>query len=623
MNKLKGIFLTAALPLCGATALAVAPLGYYTSLEGKKGAELRKAVSAICGKSFTKIEYGSDEGGSWDAFKRTDVRTFQGKQIWRDMYSNNAVFVESGHAALNIEHCVAKSWWTGTGAYSGVEYTTAYSDLHHLNPSDAVANNKKSNYIIAPVGNASWTNGLVKLGAPAAGYGGSQTTVFEPADEYKGDFARAYFYMFTIDRSNLQLNDSTPDANSQWNDTKQIKDLVNFPVAAEGVTFQPWFAKMLLEWNAADPVDAEEMHRNDEVNAVQGNRNPYIDCPALAEYIFGDKGDAAFSYAAVEVVDRPAAPVVKGFQATGWNQYVGDWWEPAKVEVEGVSAPLYVSLNGADWQQFGSSVDIPAATTHGQEYTVRMYTEKTLGDRVLKSAITTLTLNGKNPELKDYTKARWELVSTTAMVEKGKQYILLSSKLKKPMGWGVVGTALKDEDAVTFTGDFVTNIPVGSAILEFEDAADAGSYLIKVTDFSGTPKGYLTTTAAKQLKIGATGTPATIEVNADLQAIIDLGKNASGAAVGNILYNASSPRFACYTSAQEPVLLYRITKADVSTNLDMVDVDMTVAVSGRDILAPAGSRIFSIGGAAVSGKSLPSGLYIVLLPNGKVVKLAM
>lgn len=44
---------------------------------------------------------------------------------------------------------------------------------------------------------------------------------------------------------------------------------------------------VLLEWMAADPVDTWEMGRNDSVEAINGNRNVFIDYPELAFLMFG------------------------------------------------------------------------------------------------------------------------------------------------------------------------------------------------------------------------------------------------------------------------------------------------------------------------------------------------
>jgi len=44
---------------------------------------------------------------------------------------------------------------------------------------------------------------------------------------------------------------------------------------------------LFLEWNADDPVSAIELNRNNVLENFQGNRNPFIDNPALATIIWG------------------------------------------------------------------------------------------------------------------------------------------------------------------------------------------------------------------------------------------------------------------------------------------------------------------------------------------------
>jgi len=47
-----------------------------------------------------------------------------------------------------------------------------------------------------------------------------------------------------------------------------------------------------LKWSRQDPVSTKETTRNDAVYGVQHNRNPFVDHPELAEYIWGTrKGD--------------------------------------------------------------------------------------------------------------------------------------------------------------------------------------------------------------------------------------------------------------------------------------------------------------------------------------------
>ena len=46
---------------------------------------------------------------------------------------------------------------------------------------------------------------------------------------------------------------------------------------------------LLLKWHREDPVSQKEIDRNNGIQKTQGNRNPFIDYPYLAEYIWGEK----------------------------------------------------------------------------------------------------------------------------------------------------------------------------------------------------------------------------------------------------------------------------------------------------------------------------------------------
>lgn len=52
---------------------------------------------------------------------------------------------------------------------------------------------------------------------------------------------------------------------------------------------------MFLKWNSQDPVSAKETSRNNAVQAVQHNRNPFIDHPELAEFIWGTRSSENWS----------------------------------------------------------------------------------------------------------------------------------------------------------------------------------------------------------------------------------------------------------------------------------------------------------------------------------------
>lgn len=252
------------------SANATYPDGYYDSLEGKCGHELMLAVKAKV-RTHHVISYGSD---TWNAFKSTDVRVVNGTEYWWDMYSDLLLPVADGRPnsnTMNIEHSVANSWW-------GKTQNDAYKDIVHLNPSESKANSRKGNYPLAELGSVSWTNGWTSVGSPKSGQGGGAGTCYEPADEYKGDFARVFMYMFTV------YDDISWKSNTAW-----MYD------TSSDLMFKPWAKELLLRWSANDPVSDKERMRNDGIQKEQQNRNPFIDLPDLAEHIWGSKSNVPFS----------------------------------------------------------------------------------------------------------------------------------------------------------------------------------------------------------------------------------------------------------------------------------------------------------------------------------------
>lgn len=258
----------AGLSLTALSVTAQAPEGYYNSLDGKSGDALWKAVKEIGFKGHKRISYGDN---TWTAFRQTDTRTVNGTECWWDMYSSNNVPISSGHPDMNIEHSVANSWWDGTK-------NDAYCDIVHLNPSDKDANNRKSNFPLGIVATKTFDNGVTIVGKPASGYGGGSSNVYEPCDEYKGDFARVFMYMFVI------YDDMAWGTRFTW----------MYDTSSE-LMFKPWAYNMLLEWSAADPVSQKEIYRNNGIAKTQGNRNPFIDLPDLADYIWGAKRGQKYS----------------------------------------------------------------------------------------------------------------------------------------------------------------------------------------------------------------------------------------------------------------------------------------------------------------------------------------
>ncbi len=586
-----------------ASMLAEAPAGYYSSLEGKKGDELKNAVKAVSmPEDFEMVSYGED---SWTAFQKTDVRTVEGRQIWRDMYSNRMVYVSTGHDGLNIEHSVANSWWGGKNGSR-----EAYSDLMHLNPSDADANNKKSNHPLGKVADARlYDNGISKIGTPFSGFGGGAATVFEPVDEYKGDFARAYLYIFTA------------YADIPWKEDANGKYMLD--IATGSVKPQAWVIDMLLSWAAADPVDDVEMARNEEIYKIQHNRNPFIDFPALGEYIYGSKKGEAFATASNKAaeVNRPAEPVATGLWLTGVNTYSGRYWTDNSLSFDYTEGNLWISCDGGSYQQYGSQITIPQAKAHGEKHTIRAYTTEDPNGEGLRSPIVYVTMTGKDTSVTDYTGAVWTPVTMTSEITPDSYYLILSENVKHVMSYEG-SNFLQMCGFPRFDGDNITCISDEAALVRFVPVSGAESqYTLLISDPLGKEKGYWQANASNKMKLNAaSGTAAEVTVDENGRAIIKFSVN------GSLQYNKTQPRFTNYATNQGAVVLYKFKEfPQPGSGIETPSIieEAPVAVSSRDIIVPEGGAVYDLNGRRVSGMNLAPGVYVAVTPQGRAVKIAI
>lgn len=243
------------------------PPGYYNQANGLFGLPLQQALHNIV-KNHQVESYGD----LWDDYYDTDRKT-NGKvwDIYSDVpggtppyeftfFSDQCGNYNSEGDCYNREHSFPQSWF-GDGAYP------MYSDLYQVYPTDGYVNGKRSNYPYGTVSNATWTsqNGC-KLGS--CNYPGYSGTVFEPINAYKGDLARTYFYMATRYYSE----------DGSWPGS----DMVN------GSQPKPWALSLLRAWHQNDPVSEKEIARNNAIYQIQDNRNPFIDHPEYADYIWGN-----------------------------------------------------------------------------------------------------------------------------------------------------------------------------------------------------------------------------------------------------------------------------------------------------------------------------------------------
>lgn len=278
--SLIALFFVAQLAWAGVTPPADIP-AYWASADGKAGQELWNAVSSRTNVGYKSLGYN----GLWTAYATTDVYPGTNK-IW-DMYgecdftySNDKCGTYNGVCdCYNREHSIPQSYWGGGTTGIGC-------DIFHLVPTDGKINGVRSNDEFGEVnggkdwnGNksgsaGSWSTDKKTIASTAGEVIQGSGNVFEPKDQYKGDFARGY--MGTIikwQQSNLTTG------NNFFSGTYT-------PSAYFGFTKKA--VVLMMKWHREDPVSQKEIDRNNGIQKTQGNRNPFIDYPYLAEYIWGE-----------------------------------------------------------------------------------------------------------------------------------------------------------------------------------------------------------------------------------------------------------------------------------------------------------------------------------------------
>lgn len=344
---------------------AEVPAGYYSNLKGKSESALKTALYNIIHNQSQQQTYN----GLPSFFRRTDVRP--GTNYWWDMYSDMDVLTSIQFGTyMNREHSLPKSWWGGN------TNIPAYTDINHLYPGEAKANQAKSNYPLGEIKagvTPKFTNGVSQVGM-GVNSGGAEY-VFEPANEYKGDFARTYFYMVTCYQ------------NMSWTNTCQVKNGV-YP------SLQQWAIDLLLKWHRADPVSQKEQDRNEQVYLIQANRNPFIDYPELVEYIWGDKKGQPYNPAETP---EPAGNAVlitpPNKMALDFNQVATGHTAQSLLQFRGESMkhPLTLSVSGVNRSFFKvstTSVGASAANAESGTWVTVTYSPTSVGSHTARLIIT-------------------------------------------------------------------------------------------------------------------------------------------------------------------------------------------------------------------------------------------
>lgn len=245
---------------------------YYSGITGTSGMTLKDQLTDLI-DGHTVVSYD----GLYEVYKTSDNRPEDNTVF--DMYAD----IHFSHSktcgnygkegdCFNREHSVPKSWFG--------EAKPMYSDAFHLYPTDGKVNGMRGNYAFGEVASASYSYTFKNDIAGTSKRGSSKRAslyndvVFEPADCYKGDFARTYFYFATRYKTIMGNMSGAGTA--------------HFTASTTYCNLTQYSKELFLDWHRNDPVSKKEIIRNNAIYQYQHNRNPYIDHPEYVEAIWGD-----------------------------------------------------------------------------------------------------------------------------------------------------------------------------------------------------------------------------------------------------------------------------------------------------------------------------------------------
>lgn len=241
---------------------------YYNSIDTSlRGDKFRKELANLITTTHTNY---TSYAGLANAYKTTDaVPNKSGYITW--FYTGTEVkfsgFGGSG-GQTNREHV-----WPKDGGSAFSETSECGSDAHHLRPTECNLNSTRGSKSFGEVEQS--TQNVVNQNKSASYGDGTADSLcytsgsfFYPAAGYRGATARILMYVQTRwgNKFNLQFVDGAGHS-------KTIGDF-----------------KTLMKWHLEEPPTQEEINRNQAVYEIQKNRNPFIDHPEYAAYIYSEAG---------------------------------------------------------------------------------------------------------------------------------------------------------------------------------------------------------------------------------------------------------------------------------------------------------------------------------------------
>lgn len=271
--------------------------GYYKGydIDVTGSTQLQFNLHKLCLDKHSKVvkysQYSSFNAPSAKPRPIDQSPTEQGKIVF--FYTGKVVNAGSSYTREHMWPCAnSDGLWVHSG-YSSKEYYVddsnywgGGSDLFNVRPCSSYVNTARGNgkYYEFPEGattyNATDSGAPYSLKVdkdPSSGY----STKCEPANELKGDIARACLYMY--------IHYNKMGSYNWYYDEAQTKCVMG-SLGLNNVFGFDSLEKTydcISRWNKLDPVDELEKLRNNTIQEIQGNRNPFVDYPDLVDTCLG------------------------------------------------------------------------------------------------------------------------------------------------------------------------------------------------------------------------------------------------------------------------------------------------------------------------------------------------
>jgi endonuclease I len=317
-----------------------APPNYYASVVTSTPAQLRATLHAVI-DDHTRFPYTATATDTWNILEAGQQDPSNANSIV-DIYKNASYAkIGGGVGAYNREH----SWPKSYGFPNDGSDNYPYTDCFHLKLCDAAYNTARNNRVYAQstaAGTEYTTNLTNGTGGGSGAYPGNSNWAdsvttngrWQVWNDRRGDCARAIFYM------DVRYEGGTHGVTNVVEPQLSLTDTLSLITASNtGSNINTAYMGMLatlLQWHAADPVDARERAFNDLVYSYQGNRNPFIDHPEWVACLYSNGcGDT----------QPPAAP--SGLVATtGKRKVVLDWADNVEPDFASYRVLRGASRNG-------------------------------------------------------------------------------------------------------------------------------------------------------------------------------------------------------------------------------------------------------------------------------------